>query len=224
MNRVVIFANGIATQPELLRYHLHPSDHIVCADGGTQYALSLDLTPDIIIGDLDSLKPEIVAQMEQAGVTIQRHPVAKDKTDLELALDYAIDQQPTEIMLVTALGGRLDQMLANIMLLTRPEYSSVQLTLADGPQWATILRSQQRFTIQGQPGDTLSLIPLLATVTGVNLSGVQWPLAGVTLSLGSTLTISNKFIDTQATVQIDDGLVLLVHINKNLEETLNNDT
>ncbi len=224
MNRVVIFANGIVSQPELLRHHLHPNDHIVCANGGTQHALALGLIPDIIIGDLDSLAPEVVAQMEQAKVTIQRHPVAKDKTDLELALDYAIAQQPTEIMLVTALGGRLDQMLANILLLTRPEYALVRLTLADGPQWAVLLRSQQSLTVPGQPGDTLSLIPLSPTVTGVEISGVQWPLLGVTLLLGSTLTISNKFLDKQATVQIDEGLVLLVHFNKTFEEILNNDS
>jgi len=214
MSRIVIFANGILNQPELLKARLQPTDRIFCADGGTRHALALDLTPNAIIGDLDSLAPETVAEMEARGVTIHRHPAYKNETDLELALRLAIAEKPDEILLVTALGRRLDQMLANIMLLTRPEYDSTSLTLLDGPYWARLLRSHQSLVINGQPGDTLSLVPLTPTVSGVNLSGVEWPLEQTTLSLGSTLTISNTLTGSQATVQIGEGLVLVVHFDK----------
>ncbi|HEX9922661.1 MAG TPA: thiamine diphosphokinase [Anaerolineae bacterium] len=212
MARIVIFANGILTQPDLLRAHLRPTDRIFCADGGTRHALALGLTPEAIIGDLDSLAPELVAELQEAGVAIERHPVDKDQTDLELALELAVAGQPDEIMLVTALGGRLDQMLANMLLLTRPEYASVKLTLVDGPQWATLLRSDQAETITGQPGDTFSLIPLTPTVTQVTLTGVKWPLEQATLSLGSTWSISNELIGQSASVRIGVGLVLVVRI------------
>ncbi len=218
MSRIVIFANGILNQPELLRVRLRPTDRIFCADGGALHTLALGLTPEVIIGDLDSLPAEIVEQMEAAGVTIHRHPTAKDETDLELAIELAVARQPDEILLTTALGGRLDQMLANILLFTRPDYASIQLSLVDGSQWATLLRSRQTITIQGQPGDTLSLIPLTPTVHQVNLTGVKWPLAGATLSLGSTLTISNALAAHQATVQIGKGMVLVIHIDKNYQQ------
>lgn len=220
MSRIVIFANGILSQPELLQTRLQASDRIFCADGGTQHALALGLVPDVIIGDLDSLSPEIVSQMEAAGVTIHRHPEDKDQTDLELALTLAVSEQPEEILLVTALGGRLDQMLANILLLTHSAYASVRLTLVDGPQWATVLHAHQAITIEGQPGDTLSLIPLSPSVHWVNLTGVAWPLTGATLLFGSTLTISNVLTATQAMVEIGEGMVLLVHFNKRYEEDL----
>ena len=213
MSRIVIFANGQLNQPDLLRAQLHPTDRIFCADGGTYHALALGLTPEAIIGDLDSLAPETVVDMEAKGVTIQRHPAHKDETDLELALRLAIAENPAEILLVTALGGRLDQMLANIMLLTRPEYASTSLTLLDGPYWAKLLRSHQSLVINGRPGDTLSLVPLTPMVSGVNLYGVEWPLEQATLSLGSTLTISNTLSDAQAAVQIGEGLVLVVHFD-----------
>lgn len=212
MARIVIFANGVLTQPDRLRAYLRPDDHIFCANGGTRYALALGLTPEAIIGDLDSLEPELVTELETAWVTIHRHPVDKDQTDLELALERAVAEQPDEIVLVTALGGRLDQMLANILLLTQPQYASVKLTLVDGSQWATLLRSHQAETITGQPGDTLSLIPLTPTVTQVTLSGVKWPLEQATLSLGSTWSISNELTGQRANVRIGEGLVLVIRL------------
>jgi thiamine pyrophosphokinase len=197
----------------MLHAHLRPTDRIFCANGGTRNALALELQPEIIIGDLDSLPEETVTRMAAAGVAIQRHPADKDKTDLELVLELATNQQPDEILLVTALGGRLDQMLANILLLTQPTFANTRLTLLDGNQQATLLRSQESLTISGQPGDTLSLVPLWPQVSGVTISGVRWPLDQATLSLGSTWSISNVLDEPQATVHIGEGLVLLVHIS-----------
>ncbi len=214
MSRIVIFANGVLSQPDRLRSRLRPTDRIFCADGGTRHALALDLTPHVIVGDLDSLSSALIGQMEARGVTVRRHPADKDQTDLELAFQLAIAEKPDEILLVTALGGRLDQTLANIFLLTRPEYASVQLALADGPQWARLLRPHQTITLNGQPGDTFSLVPLTPTVSQVTLTGVKWPLEQATLSFGSTLTISNTLASKQATIGIGEGMVLLVHFNK----------
>jgi len=221
MNRIVIFANGVLNQPKKLRARLRPTDRIFCADGGTRHALALGLTPEAIIGDFDSLALETVLQMEAADVIVHRHPVNKDYTDLELALEVAASENPDEILLVTALGGRLDQTLGNLLLLTRPKYASVRLTVADGSQWAALLRGHKTVTITGQPGDTLSLIPLTATVQGVDITGVKWPLENATLSLGSTLTISNTLAEPQAIVKIGEGMVLLIHIDKTFEENDN---
>jgi thiamine pyrophosphokinase len=217
MSRIVIFANGELNQPDRLKADLCAADRIFCADGGTLNALALNLTPEIIIGDLDSLPADVVAHMEAAGVAVYRHPVNKNQTDLELALELAATQHPDEILLVTALGGRLDQMLANILLLTLPAFAGTQIWLVDGSQRATLLRAKQPLTLAGHPGDTLSLVPLSPTVYGATLRGVRWPLTGATLSLGSTLSISNQFADPEATLQIEDGLALVVHIKNNPE-------
>jgi thiamine pyrophosphokinase len=204
----------------LLRLDLTADDRIFCADGGTYYALALGLVPERVIGDLDSLSPELVVELEMAGVQLCRYPVDKDQTDLELALQLAIAEKPDEILLVAALGGRLDQTLANILLLTQPKYASAQLSLVDGPQWATLMRGPKTMTIQGQPGDILSLVPLSPVAKHVNLSGVVWPLTEATLTFGSTFTISNALADEKATVHIGEGNVLLVHFDKSKEEML----
>jgi thiamine pyrophosphokinase len=220
MSRIVIFANGVFNRPDLVWSHLRPADRIFCADGGTHHALTLGLTPECIIGDLDSLSPGLIGQMEAAGVKLCRYPEDKDRTDLELALQLAMAEKPAEILLIAALGGRLDQALANILLLTRPEYTSTQLSLVDGPQWATLLRGPQTISVKGQPGDTLSLVPLTPTVRHVAITGVTWPLSEATLSFGSTFTISNALAEAQATVSIGEGMVLLIHFDKRYEEEL----
>jgi thiamine pyrophosphokinase len=212
MSRIVIFANGILTAPERLRHRLVSGDRIFCADGGTVNALALGLRPEVIIGDLDSLPPEWVAPMEAANVAVHRHPVRKDQTDLELAFQLAAAEQPDEILLVTALGGRLDQMLANIFLLSRPEYASIPIRLVDGSQWAMVLPSHRSVTVTGRPGDILSLVPLTPAVNQVNLSGVEWPLYEATLSFGSTYSISNALTASEALLQIGEGMLLLIHI------------
>lgn len=218
MSRIVIFANGILNDPERLKARLRPDDRIFCADGGTKHALALGLTPEAIIGDLDSVPPEIIEQMEAKNVTIHRYPAAKDETDLELALRIAVTEKPTEIMLVALLGGRLDQMLANLLLLTHPDYAAVQMTFTDGAQSGRLVRAHQTVTVEGQPGDTLSLVPLTPTVSEVTVSGVDWPLNRATLSFGSTWSISNSLKDQQATVHIGEGMVFLIHIDQTFEE------
>ena len=210
MSRTIIFANGILSQPEQLRRHLRSTDRIICADGGTRHALALDLTPDVIVGDLDSLEPQLQQQLRAAGVRFETHPVRKDETDLELAIRLAIAEGATEVLLVTVLGGRLDQSLANLMLLARPEWASIQLRAIEGREFAWPVQGGQSVTIDGQPGDTLSLVPLSPQVTGVTLTGVEWPLHQANLRFGSTLTISNVLTTPPARLQLEEGLVLVI--------------
>lgn len=214
MSRIVIFANGVISDSAAIQARLRSTDRFFCANGGTLHALALGLTPEAIIGDLDSLPPDAAAKIEAQGVVVYRHPIRKDKTDLELAFDLALAERPDEILLLAALGGRLDQTLANLLLLTRPEFASIPVYLVDGPQVMTLLHARHRLFVQGQPGDTLSLVPLTPLVTGVTLTGVEWPLEQATLSLGSTLSISNVLVAGEATVQVAEGLVFVVHLQK----------
>ena len=109
------------------------------------------------------------------------------------------------------LGGRLDQALANLLLLARPEWASAWLRMVDGNQTAWPLRSGQEAAIEGSPGDLLSLVPLSPIVSGVTLEGVEWPLRAANLYFGSTLTISNRLTGPVAHLCLEEGLVLVVH-------------
>ena len=89
MAKTIIFANGQCAEPGKLGQYIEPEDVIICADGGTCHAIALDIIPHYIIGDLDSLPSNIQGYMRREGVTIIHFPEKKDKTDLELALEFA---------------------------------------------------------------------------------------------------------------------------------------
>jgi thiamine pyrophosphokinase len=209
--RAVIITNGHLSDPARARRHIRPGDQVICADGGARHARAMELIPDVVVGDLDSLDPDLRAEFEAAGVRFEVHPVCKDETDLELALRLAIASGATEVDLLAVLGGRLDQSLANLLLLARPEWASAQVRVIEGDEIAWPVRSGQTVTVAGAVGDTLSLVPLTPLVTGVTLEGVEWPLHDATLRFGSTWTISNVLSAPMAHLQVGEGSVLVVH-------------
>jgi thiamine pyrophosphokinase len=208
----VIIANGDPPEPETARRHAGQADLLLAADGGARHALALGLTPHVVIGDLDSLDQAQQAQLRAAGVRFIVHSTAKDETDLELALLYAVEQDADSIVVLGVLGGRLDQTLANVLLLTMPALNGRDVRLVEGMQTAFVVRDQT--TLTGHPGDTVSLIPLGGAAHGVTTEGLAFPLHDSTLPFGPTLGLSNEMMATQARVQVRDGLLFCVHLSQ----------
>jgi thiamine pyrophosphokinase len=209
--KAIIIANGQIHDSDLHRSLITPTDLIVCANGGADNALALGLTPDVVIGDLDSLDSDLQAQLESEGCQILAHPARKDETDLELALYYAIEHGVDEILILGALGGRIDQTLANVLLLALPESRSVKTKIINGRQEVFLIRDE--VLIEGQVGDTLSLLPLTEEVTGIYTEGLEYPLENDTLHLGPARGVSNVLTAPQAWVHVGQGLLLAVIIH-----------
>ena len=207
----VIIANGIMSDLEQARAAIQPGDLLIAADGGALNCHRLGLVPQVVIGDLDSISAAQHSQLASQNTQFIIYPPDKDQTDLELALAYAVEQGMTDILLLGLLGGRLDQTLANLLLLSRPTWAAAHLVVADGLDTATLLRSHQVLTILGKPGDTVSLIPLTLQVCGVCTEGLRWPLQSADLEFGSTWSISNEIISSDVRVIIGDGQLLVVH-------------
>ena len=209
--RAVILTNGNLDKPELARSFIRPGSRIICADAGAHHAIAMGLEPDVVVGDLDSLSADLRVHLEELGVRFVVYPARKDQSDLELALQLAVEEGAAHIDLMATMGGRLDQSLANLLLLTRPEWEAVHIRVIDGDEVAWVVHGKQHSEIDGQPGDTVSLVPLTPSVTGVFLEGVEWPLKDATLQLGSTLTISNVLATARASLYMSEGIVLVVH-------------
>jgi thiamine pyrophosphokinase len=126
-------------------------------------------------------------------------------------LQLTVAEGATEIDLLAALGGRLDQTLANLLLLARPEWVAVRVRVIEGDQVAWVMRGGQTAAVTGAIGDTLSLVPLTSEVLGVTLDGVRWPLNDATLHLGDTLTISNTITAPLTHIRVGEGLIFVVH-------------
>lgn len=209
--RVVIVANGNLNHHQEARAAIHPEDMIIAADGGMHHCQALGLIPAVIIGDLDSINNYRMEELESQGIQIISHPRNKDQTDLELAMQYAITLGAQEIYLLGLFGGRLDQTLANLLLLTRNDWKSAHLTAADGPDSAYLLRPDDTFVINGKPNDIVSLIPLSPKAIGVTTKGLRWSLNNATLEFGTTLGISNEMVGDVANVCVGYGNLLVVH-------------
>lgn len=209
---ILLFANGLAQRGTMVQRVLDElkSPHIVCADGGALVAQDFGFTPQTIIGDLDSLTAEQVTQFESQGADIQPYPSEKDETDLELALEWCIQKSPKSIYIIGALGGRFDQTLANIYLLSLLQLESIHVEVVDGEQSIRLLHAGTH-QIDGQAGDTISLIPMGDTVQGITTTDLKYPLSDEALTLGPARGVSNVMNHETATIQIREGLLLLVH-------------
>ena len=211
--RTLLFVNGDIHDDAAVRRFVQPGDYLVAADGGASHCRRLGLTPHVVVGDLDSLDAAEVDALAAAGVDIERHPPGKDKTDLELAVERALRDGATEIVLLGALGGRLDQSLANVLLLAQRVWM-IPLRVVEGNQTAQVLRGGESLTLTAAVGSTVSLLPLSAAVTGITYRGLRYPLEDATLELGSTRGVSNEVAESPATIAIRTGIALVVQIGR----------
>jgi len=215
MPRIVIFANGVLPDLEAARALLQPGDYIIAADGGANHLLKMGILPEIVVGDLDSIDEDTLFELTSTEVEIKQYSEDKDETDIELALYYAVEMQPTSILIVGALGGRLDQTLANLSILTDPMLSRIDIRLDDGVEEAFFCRANVdkggHVEFHGRSGDTVSLIPWHGPVQGITTEGLQWPLFTETLSANKSRGVSNVMLGEIASVKFEKGLLLVVH-------------
>jgi thiamine pyrophosphokinase len=194
-----------------------PGELVIAADHGAAYARAWGWPLHLLVGDLDSLDPEEAALVAASGVPVITAPAAKDETDLELALVHALAKVADEIIICAALGGRADHMLANVLLLARPELAVWRVTLADGRESIRLLRGRgfaaapAHLELPGAPGDLLSLLPLGGDALGITTAGLQYPLHDETLFLGQARGMSNVFTGVRAGVTLRHGLLLVIH-------------
>jgi thiamine pyrophosphokinase len=204
----LVFAGGDPLPPELAERLPGADALVVAADSGLAHALALGREVDVVVGDFDSAEPEMVAAAELAGATVERHPVAKDQTDLELALAAARARGATRIVVVGGYGGRLDHFLANALALAGPAADGVAVEWVTGGALVTVVRSEAQ--LAGTPGDLLSLLAVGGPARGVRTRGLRYPLDGEDLAPGSTRGVSNELTEPVAHVSVEAGTVLAV--------------
>ena len=147
--------------------------------------------------------------IEERNIEIKKYPVHKDESDLELAIRYAVSMGFSKIVIVGALGGRVDQTLANINLLTNPAWRERDLILFDGVIEIKLIHDKLEIT--GNPGDVISLIPMTEKVSGVRTEGLVYPLENEDLFQWRTRGISNVMTGKCASISIQGGLVICIH-------------
>jgi thiamine pyrophosphokinase len=207
--RHVLIVGSAPTDPAQLR-HLHgDAQYLICADGGGDAALRAGLSPDLLLGDMDSISPESLERLRQSGVRVVEHRPEKEKTDIELALDTALALGASRITITGALGGvRLDHSLGNLLLLSLPKLRDVDTRMVSGETEARAVWN--RAEILGRAGDYISLFPLTDQVHGVWTKGLRYPLHGETLHRAYTRGVSNELVEEAASLGLTDGCLLVI--------------
>ncbi len=215
--RAILFANGELNHQFI---DIHNDDTLIAVDGGALHCLRLDLKPDIVLGDFDSLPDKDQERLALAGSELIRYPTRKDKIDLELGLVLAIERGATEILVYAALGARWDMTVANLLLLMHPKLQSADICFMDGLQEIRIIRAGDQITLNGQPGDTVSLIPLQGDALGISTTGLEYPLIRGTLHFGATKGVSNLLVGALGSVSLEMGCLLcvLIHQDSNISD------
>ena len=206
----MVFAAAPLQPTRRLRSRLAGFDEtpfVVAADGGTRTAFAFGLRPDVVIGDHDSLDARTLQEVELAHIPIETYPRDKDVTDGQLAVERALRIQPRSLLLLGFLGGpRLDQSVANVLLLVRLEIPAV---LLDERNECVLLRPGAEHTWHPEPGEIVSLLPIAGDVTGVRTRGLRWALRAESLTFGDSRGVSNEPVGDEASVWIGGGLLLV---------------
>ncbi|MBI2267480.1 MAG: thiamine diphosphokinase [Armatimonadetes bacterium] len=208
MKRALVVAGGAIADLGLLRSVAGVSNLIIAANGGFRFLAKAGIRPSLVVGDLDSLSKSERDSLAGQAIQTRLHPRHKDKTDAELALEAAIEEGALRILCFGMLGKRLDQTLANVLLLSRDFGKRAQICFLDSGREVFSVRSKMEW--RGTPGERVSIIPLTPVVSGVTLKGLLYGLSGETLHQGSTRGISNILVARRGSVAVEQGILLVL--------------
>lgn len=206
--RIVIICSGDIHDHADAKDFIKEKDYIICADGGAVHASKMGIMPDVVLGDFDSIDPQILKEYEEKGIEIVRYPTNKDLTDAEIAVDLAISKHPDELVLLGADGSRLDHTLANVFLLRKLLQNGVSATIANNKNEIRLI--DKGCTLNKKDGMKVSLIPVEGKVFGISTEGLKYKLENEVLSFGDTRGLSNEFSSNEAKISIQNGLLLVV--------------
>ncbi|MBS6397472.1 MAG: thiamine diphosphokinase [Clostridiales bacterium] len=212
MNTLIISGGSIDIDLAL-RVLEEKYDHIIGVDGGLGFCYEQKILPTRIVGDFDTLDPEILAwYKDNTQVEIREYNSVKDATDTQIAVELALELGSTRITILGATGTRLDHVLGNIQTLYLPLQRGVDCVILDPNNRIRLIEKQYVLRREEQYGKYFSLIPLTTDVKGVTLKGVKYPLDRyhfTTLGSGS-LGVSNEVLKEQAEISMESGIFVLI--------------
>lgn len=207
-----MFAAGIVdpSSHQRLLATLSDADRTIVADGGLAHAVVLGRTVDALVGDLDSADPGQVAEVVKAGTDVERYPIAKDETDLELAMLRALESAPCRVTMVGLFGGRLDHELANLSLIAQRRWFDAGLRIVAEGGDRTVHFVHDEVELRESVGTTISVLPWLGSASGVTERGMRWDLTDATLDAGTSQGMSNVADAETQQISVEEGVLLVI--------------
>lgn len=195
-------------------------DKLIAVDSGLKAVKELGLIPDMVVGDFDSVEPDILEEFRKIPYIIwDIHDPEKNETDTELALRKAAAWGCTQITLLGATGGRFDHMLANVFLLYGCLQRGIEACMIDRQNKIFLIEEEYHFFRKNQWGKYISFLPLLGKIEGITLEGFCYPLTDYTLDVASSRCISNELSGEEGTIRFTSGIAICV---ESKDETADN--
>lgn len=211
MNTLIV-AGGEISLTFLENYYLSKKpDIIIAVDKGLEALNKLDILPNHIVGDLDSVEESILeSSKSNPTITIHEYIPEKDYTDTDIALKLAISLSSSHITILGALGKRMDHTLANIHILMIALEANIPCELLDSNNRIYLINKAHTVKKLNAYGKYISLIPLTSKVEGLTLTGFKYPLNNYSLTIGKSLGISNELINDSATICLKNGILIVI--------------
>jgi thiamine pyrophosphokinase len=197
--------------------HIPEAALVIAADSGWAHATALGYQPDLLIGDMDSIRPEHLVEAHASDAEIIEHPTDKDFTDTELALQLARKFDYRHIHLVSGGGDRFDHLLAMVHSLVA-HADDATMSAHVGDNYIRIVTPREAAQLELTIGSTVSLIPLGGNAKGVTTAGLQWELKRDTLHSFASRGVSNIATSSEVRISLRTGaLAVISPINKGNE-------
>lgn len=211
MNTLIV-AGGEINLAFLENYSLTKKpDIIIAVDKGLDALNKLNIVPNHIVGDLDSVNHSLIeCYKNNPKINIHQYQPEKDYTDTDIALKLAISLRSSHITIIGALGKRMDHALANIHILTLALDANIPCKLLDNNNRIYLINNSHTIEKSNTYGKYISLIPLTSSVEGLTLTGFKYPLNKYLLTIGNSLGISNEIIDNTATICLKKGILIVI--------------
>lgn len=209
--RVLIFCNGEINDYDRHKRFIKDDDYIIGVDGGTNHIAKMDITPNVILGDMDSVDKELM-RGKFKDVEIKTFPTRKDYTDTELALFYTKELNPDQVVFLGMVGNRFDHSLGNVFLLKKAFQMGLDAFIYTDIHEMYIV--DRKTLIKGCKGDLLSILPLSESVEGIYLRNLEYPLVNATVKMGEAIGISNVFLEDTVEIEVASGLLIAIKTNK----------
>ncbi|MCU7490001.1 MAG: thiamine diphosphokinase [Bacteroidota bacterium] len=205
MKKCIIIANGKAPKKSIFPFLKGEGySTIICADGGANSAKRLNIIPDFIIGDLDSIHPDTMKFYESKAVI--KRVKSQDDTDVEKCLKFAIKNGFSECVLTGVIGDRLDHSFSNLGIVLR--YSKlISLKVISERSFLTVHKGN--FCLKAIPGETISIYAF-DRKTKISSTGLKYELLNATLPYGLRESTSNEAVSEEVHLKVKGGLIFII--------------
>jgi len=209
---VVVIGGGLLPVASIDAVGEITTPYVIAADSGADSAVAAGITVDRLVGDMDSIDPATLTATEAAGARVDRHPVDKDLTDFELALEAALGRSPQQIVVVGGDGGRFDHVLGNVTVLAglAERHPEVAVEAWFGAAHVVVATPRRPVVVRGTAGDLVSMVPLHGPAIGVRSAGLRWELDDETVFTGFSRTMSNELVAAEARIALTGGTLVVI--------------